>query len=87
MHEFSLLAALIKKIETIAHEQEATKVVTVAVKLGALSHISADHFREHFSHAITGTVAAEATLEIEVGTDENAADAQDIVLKSLEVED
>jgi len=56
MHEFSLIKDLIHKITKIAHEQHASKVLSVTVKLGALSHISPDHFREHFIHASHGTI-------------------------------
>ncbi|PIQ25484.1 hydrogenase nickel incorporation protein HypA [bacterium (Candidatus Blackallbacteria) CG17_big_fil_post_rev_8_21_14_2_50_48_46] len=86
MHEFSLLADLLRKIETVRQEEQAEKIVSLTVKLGALSHISACHFREHFEHAIQGTPLAGAELEIEVATDEMAPDAQDIRLLSVEVE-
>ena len=56
MHEFSLIKDLIHKITKIAHEQHASKVLSVTVKIGALSHISPDHFREHFIHASHGTI-------------------------------
>ena len=50
MHEFSLIKDLIQKITTIAHEQHASKVVSVTVKLGALSHINPDHLSENTSY-------------------------------------
>lgn len=87
MHEFSLINDLMRKIETIAKEQNASKITAVRVWLGALSHISADHFREHFVDAAKGTVAADARLDIEVSTDETDVRAQDILLQSVEVED
>jgi hydrogenase nickel incorporation protein HypA/HybF len=37
-----------RKIESIARERGAQRVAGFEVKLGALSHISADHFPEHF---------------------------------------
>ena len=86
MHELSLIADLMNKIDAIAHEQNSQKVISVAVKLGALSHISADHFREHFIHASRGTVAEDARLDIEALTDTNDPHAQEILLDSVEVE-
>ena len=86
MHEFSLINDLMRKIKDIAREQGATKVVGVKVKLGALAHISADHFREHFEEAAAGTVATGARLEVELNPDENDPNAQDILLDSVEVE-
>ncbi len=85
MHEFSLLANLMSKINTIAQEQNLDKVIAVKVKLGALSHISADHFREHFVHSAQGTVAEGARLDIEVLTDTTDPQAQEILLDSIEV--
>jgi hydrogenase nickel incorporation protein HypA/HybF len=59
----------------------------VKVKLGALAHISAEHFREHFQQAARGTAAEGARLDIDVSTDESDPCAQDILLKSVDVED
>ena len=85
MHEFSLMADLLKKIEQLAQEAEADKVTRIRVKLGALAHISADHFREHFLHATEGTVAEGAHLDVVELTNANDPNAQDIVLESIEV--
>lgn len=87
MHEFSLLADLIKKINQILDAEKAERVLRVSVKIGALAHISGQHFREHFEHAVIGTPLAGATLMIEESTDEMDPDAQSIVLKSVEVRD
>ena len=82
MHELSLLSDLLRKITSVAQEQNAEKVVSIQVKLGALCHLSADHFREHFSHTVCGTVAEGARLDIEVSTDQADPHAQEIVLES-----
>ena len=87
MHEASLIANLLRKITAIAHEQQASKVVGVHVSLGALSHISPDHLREHFVHAAHGTVADGAQLEIAVHTEPSDPLAQEVWLDSIEVED
>jgi len=87
MHEASLMKDLMRKIETVAREQNARQVVGVSVKLGALSHMSATHFREHFAVASQGTLAAGAELKIEVLTDTTDPHAQEILLESVEVAD
>ena len=87
MHEFSLINGLMRKIESIACDQSAGRVVALKVKLGALSHISAEHFREHFEAAARGTIAEGGRLEIETLTDESDPQAQDILLDSVEMED
>lgn len=87
MHEFSLLANLLRKIEDTARRENATRVVRVSVKIGALAHISGSHFRDHFEHAVRGTLSEGALLEIEEDSDPHAPDAQSIVLQEIEVED
>ena len=87
MHELSLINDLMWKIDAIAREQGARRVVGVKVRLGALSHISPDHFREHFEAAATGTIAEAARLDIETLREERDPHAQDILLDSVEVEE
>ncbi|MEQ1910681.1 MAG: hydrogenase maturation nickel metallochaperone HypA [Vicinamibacterales bacterium] len=87
MHEASLMKNLMGKVEQLAREHGAGRVTRLEVKLGALSHFSPDHFREHFELAARGTVADGALLEIELLTDIADPRAQDVVLESADVED
>jgi hydrogenase nickel incorporation protein HypA/HybF len=87
MHEHALIADLIRKIETIARANNARRVVKVKLRLGALSHMSPEHMREHFAAAAQGTLAQGAVLESEVSTDIDDPRARDIVLDSVDVED
>lgn len=87
MHEASLMAGLMRQVDSIARMQHAKKVVGVKVKLGALSHMSPEHFRGHFEVASRGTVAQGATLAIEVLADMSDPHAQEILLESIEVEE
>ena len=57
-----------------------------SVRLGALTDLSADHFREHFETAAVGSLAEGATLEVEVDTDTEDPNAQDILLVSVDAE-
>jgi hydrogenase nickel incorporation protein HypA/HybF len=86
MHELSLMADLMRKIDAIARDQNARQVTRIKVTLGALSHLSASHFREHFEHAARNTLSQDAELDITVATDARDPRAQDIVLESVEVE-
>ncbi len=85
MHEFSLIKDLLHKVTSIALERRATRVTGIKVKLGALSHISPDHFREHFIHAARGTIAEDAKLTIEVMTDAGASLSQEVLLEYIEI--
>lgn len=87
MHEMSLLAGIMKQIDRIATEAKAKRVLTVRVTLGALAHISPDHFREHFVEAAAGTVAEGAELIVTQATDESDPNAQEIILNSVDVDD
>ena len=86
MHELSLIADLMKKIESVVQEKQAKRVLQVTVALGALSHISPEHFREHFVHASKNTVAESAELTITEKSDPADPQAQDIMLETLELE-
>jgi hydrogenase nickel incorporation protein HypA/HybF len=87
MHELSLLKGLMAKIKSIAEEHNTDKITGVKVRLGALAHISADHFREHFEEAVKGTVADGARLDVETMTDIHDPQAQDIILESVDLEE
>jgi hydrogenase nickel incorporation protein HypA/HybF len=87
MHEMSLMADLFKKLDRLAAAQGGGRITKVRVKLGALAHISPDHFREHFDQASPGTPVASASLEVWQDDDTKADDAGDIVLESIDVED
>ncbi|WP_222615359.1 hydrogenase/urease maturation nickel metallochaperone HypA [Persicimonas caeni] len=83
----TLLRDLLRKIELIAAQEEASRVVGVKVRIGALAHISGEHFREHFEQATEGHVAEDAELEVVEMTDESDPLAQEIVLESIQVQD
>jgi hydrogenase nickel incorporation protein HypA/HybF len=85
MHEMSLINDLMRKIMRVADEHGARRIVGLKVELGALSHLSAAHFREHFEEAAAGTPAAGARLDIVELTDIHDSHAQDILLRSVEV--
>ena len=85
MHEFALMKNLLKQIQNIAEANNATKVVSVTVQLGALSHISAGHFREHFEQDSHFTIAEGAELIVVELDDINDPHAQDILIKQVVV--
>jgi hydrogenase nickel incorporation protein HypA/HybF len=86
MHETSLVKSLMRRIETVAKAEGARRVVGVSVWLGALSQLSASHFKEHFEEASAGTLAEGAGLEVTVSDDTGHANAQDVLLQGIEVE-
>lgn len=87
MHEASLMNDLMHRIASIADQESASRVTGIEVWLGALSHMSAEHFREHFDECARGSLAEGACLSIECSEDIHHPDAQTILLRSIEVED
>ena len=86
MHERALMRDVVARIEELARSEGATRVTRVGVRLGALSHFTPDHFREHFVDEARGTVAEGAAVEAELDGDMTAPRAGDVVLESVEVE-
>lgn len=85
MHEYNLVNKLINKILALADEQQATRVTKISVELGALSHMSASHFKEHFDMAAQGTIAENAEIDAEESQDIHDPNAQVVMLKSIDV--
>lgn len=75
-----------RKITSLAAEESAGRVALVHVWLGALSHMSPNHFRDHFEAASQGTIAEGAALTIETSSDIHDPNAQQIVLLGIDVE-
>jgi hydrogenase nickel incorporation protein HypA/HybF len=87
MHEASLIANLLRQITAIMQQQGPGRVVGVTVQLGALCHISPEHFRAHFIQGARGTIAEGARLTFESGHNLDDPHAQDVVLDCLEIEE
>lgn len=86
MHEMTTIRALCTQALEAANNAGAEKVSTVTVKIGALSHLSADHLRDHFTAAAADSILAGAQLDISVDEDTGDEHAQEIELVSVEVE-
>jgi hydrogenase nickel incorporation protein HypA/HybF len=84
MHERALLADLVREIESVAAEEGATTVRSVSVRIGPMSHMTPEHFAEHFLDATRGTVAEGARCDVE-SIDPRDPLAQSIVLESVEL--
>ena len=86
MHESGIIEDLIQKIEAIARQNSARKVLAVDLCIGALTAIGADHLQEHFQVAATGTLAEGAELRITVSEDPCDPNSTGVLLQSVEVE-
>lgn len=84
MHERALLADLVREIEAVAAGEGAVGVRSVRVRIGPMSHMTPDHFVEHFVDATRGTLAEGARCDVEQ-IDPRDPLAQSIVLESVEL--
>ena len=85
MHEKALMDDLMAKILGVAAAQGGARVTQVKVWLGALSHFTPEHFREHFDDAARGTAAEGAEVVATIGDDIGDPRAQGVVLESVSV--
>jgi len=86
MHETGTVRDMVRRLEAVARDAGATRVSGVAVRLGALSQFSPEHFREHFDEEVRGTVAEGAALRIQTSGDVTDPSAQDVMMESIDLE-
>ena len=86
MHEKALLDDLMAKILAVAETEGGVRVTRITVWLGALSHFTEEHFREHFVDASAGTLAEGAEVRATLDDDPTDPHAQGVVLVAVEVE-
>lgn len=86
MHERALMRDVLARVEQLAGEEGAVRVTRIDVRLGALSHFTAEHFREHFADASRGGVADGALVVATLAPDVADAHAADVIVESVEVE-
>ncbi|HVZ13094.1 MAG TPA: hydrogenase/urease maturation nickel metallochaperone HypA [Bauldia sp.] len=86
MHDRALMADLMRRILAAAAHENARAITGVSVRLGALSHMTPDHFREHFEEAAAGTIAADARITAVQSADIRDPRAEGVWLEGIEVE-
>lgn len=77
---------LMGQISDVAAAEGASRVTRIRVWCGALSHFTAEHFREHFERAAAGTVAEGAKVDVEISDEITHPDASGIRLVSVDVD-
>jgi hydrogenase nickel incorporation protein HypA/HybF len=77
---------LVRRLTSLAGEERA-RIVGVRVRLGALSHFTPEHFREHFHDAVRGTPAEGAVVDAVLSDDPHEPNAQGVLLESVDVEE
>jgi len=87
MHETALVRDVVRRIEDLARATGARRVTGAKIWLGALSHLSAEHFREHFAIEARGTRGDGAALDVEVSQNLDHPHAQHIRLESVDLDE
>jgi len=87
MHETALVRDVVRRIEDLARATGARRVTGAKIWLGALSHLSAEHFREHFAIEAQGMRVDGAALAIEVSQNPDHLHAQHIRLESVDLDE
>lgn len=86
MHETGIVRDLVRRLQLAAQDGGAERISAVSVWLGALSQFSPEHFREHFDEEVHGTRAEGAALSIELSNDASDPHAQDVMIRSFDLE-
>ena len=86
MHETALVRDVVHRIDDLARST-GSRVRRAKIWLGALSHLSAEHFAEHFSIEARDTLAAGTLLEIETSDDPQNPHAQHVQLVSVDLDE
>jgi hydrogenase nickel incorporation protein HypA/HybF len=76
---------LVRKVLAVAEAERATSVTRIRVRLGALSHFTPEHFREHWVDATQGTIAEGSEVDAVMDAALMGEAAQGVVLESVEV--
>jgi hydrogenase nickel incorporation protein HypA/HybF len=87
MHETALVRDVVRRVDELARSAGVRRVTRVTVWLGALSHLSAEHFRTHYAIEARNTPAAAAILEIEVSADPDHPQAQHVRLETIDLDE
>ena len=87
MHETALVRDIIHRIEDLAQATDTRRVTGAKIWLGALSHLSADHFREHFAIEARDTCMDGASLDVEVSDNPDDPRAQHARLLSIDLDE
>ncbi len=84
MHERHVMADIVRRLDEL-ERAEGAPILTIHVRLGALSHFTPEHFREHFEDATRLTALAGIDVEIEESDDPADPAAQGVLLSSVEI--
>jgi hydrogenase nickel incorporation protein HypA/HybF len=83
MHEARVIRKLVAKVDAVAKENDAPRVDTVRLEIGADSHITSESLSGQFAVFAQGSTAEHAELDILTSEDRNTAVEFDVRLVSI----
>lgn len=86
MHEAAMMADLTARLDRLAADEGSVRIVRLEVWLGALSHMTPEHFRQHFAESSRGTAAEGAAVECVASGDIHHPNAAGVLLLRADVE-
>ena len=86
MHEEAMLRDVIRKAENVARREGGQRVTRVRLWVGARSHLGGPELTARWAHAVAGTPLSGAEVEIELSRDSSDPNAENVMLRSLDVE-
>lgn len=86
MHEEAMLNDVVRKAEEVARREGASRVTRVRLWVGARSHLAGPELRDRWAYAVAGTALSGAEVEIETSSDRSDPNAENVMLRSLDVE-
>ncbi len=87
MHEAALVRDLVREVDSVARENSAGHVQTVRIEIGALSHVTRESLEGQFEVLAQGSAAQGAHLDITRSGARNAANASDVRIVSIVIEE
>jgi hydrogenase nickel incorporation protein HypA/HybF len=64
VHEYSLVQALVTRVETLAHDRKATAVHRLVVSVGELAGLDPELFQTAYDTFRAGTICERASMEL-----------------------
>lgn len=86
MHEEAMLRDVVRKAEEVARTEGPARVTRVRLWVGARSHLGGPELKERWADAVRGTALSGAEVEVETSTDHRDANAERVILRSLDVD-
>ncbi len=85
VHESKLVLDLVARAEQVARDNAPDVVKELRIRIGALSHVEPTALRRHMEIFMEDSLLADATVIVTKSTDEDAREARDVVLTSVNV--